>query len=127
MTVYVDDAFVEGDWGRWAGGGHMQADTVEELHAFATRLTLKRAWFQCKPGRPEHDHYDLTRSKRTQAILLGAADESWRDAAKRHIATIRARKDAEPARTETQDDRESPDPGYRLAVVPRVRLAARNG
>src|ERR687890_1625575 len=86
MAVYIDDAFVAGDWGRWTGGGHLQADTAEELHAFASRLGLARAWFQCKPGRPEHDHYDLTREGRRRAIALGAAAESWRDGARRRRA-----------------------------------------
>ena len=63
--------FVEGDWGRWTGGGHMQADTLEELHAMADRLGLRRAWFQTKPGKPWHDHYDLTRQLREQAIPAG--------------------------------------------------------
>lgn len=87
MSVYVDDAFVEGDWGRWTGGGHMQADTLEELHAFAARLGLRRSWFQSKPGRPDHDHYDLTRGKREQAVRLGAIAEPWRDGARRRRAT----------------------------------------
>lgn len=85
MSVYVDDAF-SGDWGKWTGGGHMQADSLDELHAFAARLGLKRSWFQTKPGRPDHDHYDLTRGKRARAIALGAVDETWRDAAERRKA-----------------------------------------
>ena len=75
VTVYVDDAFVGGDWGRWSGGGHLQADTNEELHTFAAGLGLRREWFQTKPGRPEKDHYDLTRSLRDRALALGAVDE----------------------------------------------------
>lgn len=75
MSVYVDDAF-EGDWGKWTGGGHMQADTPEELHAFAARLGLKREWFQDRPGRPERSHYDLTASKRDLALRLGAIPEA---------------------------------------------------
>lgn len=90
MTVYVDDAFVAGDWGRWTGGGHLQADTLEELHAFAGRLGIARVWFQHKPGRPEHDHYDLTRAGRERALALGAADEPWREGAKRRRALRRA-------------------------------------
>jgi hypothetical protein len=90
MAVYVDDAFVAGDWGRWTGGGHMQADSVEELHAFAARIGLRRSWFQTRPGRPEHDHYDLTRGKRAQAIAAGAVAETWRDAARRHHDARRA-------------------------------------
>jgi hypothetical protein len=53
--VYVDDAFVEGNWGKWTGGGHMQADTLEALHEFAARIGLRRAWFQTRPGRPEKE------------------------------------------------------------------------
>lgn len=90
MSVYVDDAFVGGDWGRWSGGGHMQADTTDELHTFAARLGLKRSWFQSKPGRPDHDHYDLTCGKREQAIRLGAVAETWREAARRNRATREA-------------------------------------
>lgn len=92
MTVYVDDAFAEGDWGKWSGGGHMQADTLEELHAMAARLGLRRAWFQTKRGRPEHDHYDLVATKRTRAIALGAVAETWRDAAMRHHRAIEERR-----------------------------------
>src|SRR3954462_11238113 len=35
MAVYVDDAFVAGDWGFFTGGGHLQADSLAELQAFA--------------------------------------------------------------------------------------------
>lgn len=90
MTVRVDDGFVAGDWGRWTGGGHLQADSPEELHAFAERLGLRRIWFQSKPGRPWHDHYDLTREGRERAIALGAEPVAWRDAARRNIALRRA-------------------------------------
>jgi hypothetical protein len=84
MSVYVDDGFVDGDWGFWTGGGHMQADTLEELHAMAAQLGLRRLWFQSKPSRPWHDHYDLTQSKREQAIRLGVVPISWREAATRN-------------------------------------------
>jgi hypothetical protein len=77
--VYVDDAFVAGDWGFWTGGGHLQADTQEALHEFAARLGLKREWFQSRPGRPDRDHYDLARSKRAEAIALGAVPETVRE------------------------------------------------
>jgi Protein of unknown function (DUF4031) len=94
VSVYVDDGFVHGDWDHWTGGGHMQADTLAELHAMADRLGLKRAWFQSKAGKPWHDHYDLTRLKRDQAIRLGAIPVTWREAARRNrtvrLAQIRA-------------------------------------
>ena len=90
--VYVDDAFVGGDWGMFSGGGHLQADTLDDLHAFAARLGLKREWFQSKPGRPDKDHYDLTRKRRDQAILLGAIPEAVED------GTARRRRIREEAR-----------------------------
>lgn len=91
MTVYVDDigipARVGGLSGRWS---HLIADSQEELHAFAARLGLRRAWFQeptvngkfkAVPGSraAENWHYDVTASKRTLALKLGAVAVSWRD------------------------------------------------
>jgi hypothetical protein len=96
VTVWVDDGFVDGDWGRWSGGGHLQADDVEELHAFAERLGLRRAWFQSKPGRPWHDHYDLTAGARDRAIVLGARPRPWREAARSNIAARRAARGEDP-------------------------------
>lgn len=82
MTVYVDDARIPATVGRIRGRWpNMTADTPEELHAFAARLGCQRSWYQetCKRGRcaPEgqpcpHWHYDLTDSKRRQAITAGA-------------------------------------------------------
>jgi hypothetical protein len=95
--VYVDSAFSVGEWGRWTGGGHLQADTVEELHAFADRLGLRREWFQAKPGRPENDHYDLTRRGRERAIALGAIDEGRAAGARRRRANRRARRNEHTA------------------------------
>lgn len=97
MTVYIDDAFCCDDpsaWGKWTGGGHLQADTLEELHGFATRLGLSRPWFQTRPGRPEKDHYDLTRVTRDRAIYLGAIPESTSDGALRRRAIRDARRAA---------------------------------
>jgi len=82
MAVYVDSLFL---WplqatkpaaralarrtgGRWC---HLTADTVDELHAFAARLGLKRAWFQ---DHSRHPHYDLTPGKRAQAVRMGAIE-----------------------------------------------------
>jgi len=90
VSTYVDDAFVAGDWGRWSGGGHLQADTAEELHVFAARLGLRREWFQTKPGRPEKDHYDLTKTLREQAIALGAVAERVGEGSRRRRALRRA-------------------------------------
>jgi hypothetical protein len=49
---------------------HMFADTVEELHAMADAIGMKREWFQ-----PESTpHYDVSLSRRVQAIRLGAIE-----------------------------------------------------
>jgi hypothetical protein len=53
-----------------AGSCHLTTDgDLEELHAFAATLGLRRAWFQ-----PHHiaPHYDLTASKRMLALEKGA-------------------------------------------------------
>ena len=86
MAVYVDDAFVAGEWGRWTGGGHLQADSPEELSAFAQLLGLRPEWLQTRAGRPERDHYDLDASRRARAIDLGAVPEHWRDGVRRRKA-----------------------------------------
>jgi predicted kinase len=47
---------------------HMATDgSFEELHEFAARLGLRRAWFQ-------HDHYDLPAHGRAAAVALGAEE-----------------------------------------------------
>src|SRR5690349_17001624 len=47
---------------------HMLADTVEELHAMAEKIGMKREWFQCH-GAP---HYDICQEKRALAVKAGA-------------------------------------------------------
>jgi hypothetical protein len=80
MTVYVDDSRIPARVGRLtARWSHLIADDRDELHAFATRLGLRREWFQDKPN--GRWHYDVTDSKRTQAIRQGATPITWRQAA----------------------------------------------
>jgi hypothetical protein len=86
VSVYIDHAFAVGDWGRWTGGGHLQADTLSELHVFAARLGLRQEWFQTTPGRPEKDHYDLTQAGRERALALGAIEEDRRAGTRRRQA-----------------------------------------
>lgn len=66
MTVYVDE-FGSG-WGRWSGGGHLLATDLDELHAMARTIGLKRAWFQDRT----FPHYDVTAPKRAAALTAGA-------------------------------------------------------
>jgi hypothetical protein len=72
MTVYVDEIRVWPTTIRCfrAGSCHMTADTLEELHAIARRIGLRREWFQSKSLTP---HYDLTPKKREAALAAGAA------------------------------------------------------
>lgn len=67
MSVYVDEAIWPWRGKRWA---HLMGDSLDELHAFASQLGLKRAWFQSRPGGAAH--YDVTEGKRLQAIARGA-------------------------------------------------------
>lgn len=74
MAIYVDPLFATQPSQKWPyrQACHLTADTVEELHAFAKKLGLKRIWFQGHHRNPLFWHYDLTENKRRQAILLGA-------------------------------------------------------
>ncbi len=79
MTVYLDDWRQPARLGpvedRWS---HLVADSDEELHAFAARLGMERAWFQHKVHRPHHAHYDVPERSRRAALGLGAVAVTWR-------------------------------------------------
>ena len=66
MTIYVDNVRV-----KWAGSEwcHLVADTLDELHSFASQIGLRRNWFQSSASYP---HYDIKLSVRIKAIQLGA-------------------------------------------------------
>lgn len=76
MSVYVDPlmACVRSNVWPYDQACHLFADTEAELHAFAARLGLKRAWFQSgtRNGKNCLDHYDLTRNMREKALNFGA-------------------------------------------------------
>lgn len=77
MSVYVDP-LVDWGWilrGRRVESCHMFADTEEELHEMASRIGMRRSWFQDHAKLP---HYDLVASKRDQALELGAVGVSMR-------------------------------------------------
>jgi len=86
MTIMVDELQ------RWptrircfqAGSCHLTTDgPLEELHAFAEQLGLRRTWFQQHPLAP---HYDLTVNKRARALELGAVFVSGREQARQRRA-----------------------------------------
>jgi hypothetical protein len=69
-------------WPYWC---HMASDDLtdfglEELHAMAEMLGLRREWFQ---DHPRHPHYDLPPHKRELAIECGAVAVSSRELVKR--------------------------------------------
>ena len=74
MAVYVDTLIdYPNGKGFWKNkkSCHMFADTNKELQSMAMLLGLKRSWFQNKSILA---HYDLTESRRKQAIKLGAVE-----------------------------------------------------
>lgn len=100
MAVFVDEPIWEWRGRRWC---HLVADTTAELHDFAARLGLVRQWFQCKPGRPWHDHYDLPEEIRAQAIACGARPLTTREMGKRQAK--RRRRARAPADAGARVDR----------------------
>lgn len=68
MAVYVDD--VRHRFGRMVMC-HMWADSVEELHAAAASLGLRRSWFQ-QPPKASWEHYDISLTVKARAIDNGA-------------------------------------------------------
>lgn len=78
MSVYVDPIFPTPRGGD--GGGfwpfpmacHLFADTEAELDEFAQQIGLKLTWKQ--HSGTYKVHYDLTKSKRRQAIAAGAQE-----------------------------------------------------
>jgi Protein of unknown function (DUF4031) len=74
--IFVDSAFIPAQISRYrpARWSHLMSDDIDpvELHAFAVSIGLSTTWFQHKPSRPEHDHYDVTMTKRKLALSRGA-------------------------------------------------------
>lgn len=83
MTFYVDGmrphrlrgTCIEGEWCHLATDG-----SIDELHAFAEQLSLPRRAFH---AHPDHPHYDLTASRRVQALAAGAVAVSSKELVKR--------------------------------------------
>ena len=80
--IYVDDML------RQFGGclmSHMMADTDDELHALATRIGLKRSWWQ--PPSKGGSHYDISQTMKAKAIQHGAVSVT-----QRQLAAMNARR-----------------------------------
>ena len=72
MTVYVDNARIR--YGQMLMC-HMVADRLDELHAMADRIGIRRKWFH-------GGHYNICQEKRALAIKAGAVGITPRQAAK---------------------------------------------
>ena len=72
MAIYVDGLNPCLKSIRWpyAEACHLVADDIDELHAFAESIGLKRRWFQ-PTSMP---HYDMVGRKRAEAVKKGAVE-----------------------------------------------------
>lgn len=76
MSVYVDN--MEAPF-RGMIMCHMIADTHAELVAMADQIGVSRRWIQY-PG-TWHEHFDISKGKRTEAVKAGAIEITWRQCA----------------------------------------------
>lgn len=127
--IYVDDFRVPARVGRLnARWSHLTAgpdDDIAELHAFAAKIGLQRRWFQAK-GWPR-DHYDVTDSKRTEAIAAGAVAITWREGARMRLEATERRRNAEMARESGTPVPSLPDPGSLEGQAARYLLLDEGG
>lgn len=61
----------------------MTDGSIDELHAMADKIGLKREWFQNKNAR--YLHYDCQKSKRDLAIKHGAVEVDSKELIKRCV------------------------------------------
>jgi hypothetical protein len=66
VAVYVDNAVIPWRGRLWA---HLIASDLDELHALAAAIGLRRVWFQ---DRRRFPHYDVDAEYRERAIAAGA-------------------------------------------------------
>lgn len=91
MTVYVD-ALENWGWvmrGKKVASCHMFTDELDltALHEMAADIGMRLAWFQDKPRTAPH--YDLTASRRADAVRRGAVEVDRADA----VAIWKARRE----------------------------------
>jgi hypothetical protein len=76
---------------RWNTVTHLFADDLNELHAFAARIGLKRSWFQVgRSMRGPFAHYDLTPGKYRRALAAGAVQLTRKTFREAYAGAIKA-------------------------------------
>lgn len=110
MPVYVDNP--RNPLGRMKMC-HMIADTFDELWQIAYDLDLKEEWFQRDASFP---HFDISLSKRRQAVALGAIECTSRELVT-HLRRIR-----DELNRDIEDGIISPKPDYQRLKSPRYCL-----
>lgn len=92
--IYVDDylfpAVVCGVKGKWSHLFSMPPD-IDGLVLFGERIGLYRRWLQ-NPNDPIRAHFDVTVSKRAEAIREGAIEVTAKRAAEMRIEMYQRRK-----------------------------------
>jgi hypothetical protein len=77
------------------GSCHLTTDSaLDELHAFARVIGMRRSWFQDHAIAP---HYDLTPSRREEALRRGAVFMPMREHAVRRRAALASARQKERA------------------------------
>lgn len=66
--IYIDA--MNASFGRMVMCHMISDESEEELHAFAEKIGMKRAWFQAK----SFPHYDVSKSRKAEALKLGAKE-----------------------------------------------------
>ncbi|KWT95518.1 MULTISPECIES: DUF4031 domain-containing protein [unclassified Variovorax] len=77
MTAYVDDAAI---LFKGKPRFHLTADSLEELHLFASECGINRCWYH---RGTRHPHYDVTAEQRQVATSRGAVAVTSRELLKR--------------------------------------------
>src|SRR3954452_17098667 len=116
MAILVDELREYPDtalpFARWC---HMATDgSFAELHAFAARLGLRRAWFQ-------GDHYDLPPHGRERALALGAEAGATRELLER-MTRARGARGSAPSADRGRGQRAPAGVRRRVEAAPRPDL-----
>lgn len=75
---------------------HMSSPDIEALHKMADSLGLKREWFQGTGNNKLCPHYDISKSKKSEALRLGAIEVSDKELIRQCYPVLKSWMDGEP-------------------------------